>query len=210
MAAKFYVHREDGQRHEVDDLLSHIKKVRRGELFLTSNSGVKIGYDTKTGHAQPLSALETGLVRNSYSHQLFHDSVQPVSLIMRELAKLNLLLELLELKDPVISGIILQRHMQTETGELNNTKEEILDDTIYKIQQRVAPSLSSTFFNAKDTRSPVQMAVYEALASVQLDSIRSEDAVDTIVASIQEKLTIFRNENIANSSDFSSSNHKKL
>ena len=210
MAAQYFVHK-DGKRHDLndmEDLLSHIKNVQRGELFLTSHSGIKIGYDTKTGHAQPLSALETGLVRNSYAHELFHQSVQPVSLIMRELAKLNLLLELLELKDPVISGIIFQRHMQNETGELTNTKEIVLDDTLYKIQQRLAPTLSSAFFNARDTRTPLQRAVYDVLANIQLDSIRSEMAVESIMTRIEDKLANVRNENIANSSDFSNSKQK--
>ncbi len=211
MAALYYVNK-DGQRHELNDmdLLFHIKREQRGELFLTDNSGVKIGYDTKTGHAQPLSAVETGCVSNLYSHHLFHNSVQPVSRVIRELAKLNLLWELLELKDPLITNIILKRHMQTETGDLSNTKEEILDDTLYKIQQLTAPTLSSAFFNAKDIRSSLHRAVYEALVSVQLEGIHSEDTVVNIMSAIHTQLTQTRNDNIANSSNFSDSNSKKL
>lgn len=205
MAAEYFVHNLNGERLDLDDvgLTNHIKQKQSGELFLVNNAGIKIGYDRKTGSAIPLSALQTGSVNNSFADGLFHKNLGSISRVIRELAKLNLLWALLELKDPIISGTILKNHMQTETGDLSNTKEEALDDTLFTLQQKLAPTISSAFFKGRDARNVTQKVVYEELTSVNLESIQSEDAVEAIMTSIRTKITAARNDNVANSADYS-------
>lgn len=165
---------------------------KQGELFL-SQGKEKVVYDATKGIADLVFLDTPPGVSVSYSKDISNQIRGPILNAMSAIAKLDLLRELAKLGDPEITRIA--NHADEKIKTLQDSAEitSFIERSLGKVFNYVSPhpSRGLRLFSPEKhvplhERTPMQEAIYQALLTRNIDSIRSTEAVKEVMQHIKQ------------------------
>lgn len=181
MAARYYL-KECNAFADLESIIEFLSQQHQGELFIEGISGIKIQYDTYTGHVH-LVSIEEFNVTNFFSPYISQLLTKPITDAILLLAKMDLILQLDELADAEISSYVRKNHYAKNSTKLINLNHLIMNKTLGQIIKH-CEARGFLGLRKMNEQTKIQKAIYQVLAHIDYKKINSREMVSSIMKQI--------------------------